>query len=156
MREFVVRPLQPADVPSAFAVARELSKWFNADGLEKIRRDLGLHEGFVAVDDTRLLGFATWHPLDSETAELSWIGVVEEEQGRGVGTALLAAIAGATRRHGHRFLDVATVADSLNYQPYEGTRRFYRARGFSDYRVDSKFYGKGDDRYDRLLLRLAL
>ena len=151
---FVVRPFGPSDAPAVLAVARGLPKWFNPEGLENIERDLDHHEGFVAVLDGRTLGFATWHPLDREVAELSWMGVAEEEQGRGIGTALVAAIAEASRRRGHRFLEVSTVADSVAYAPYAETRRFYRARGFPEHRVDRRFHGQGADRYDRLLLRL--
>ncbi|MEK6851821.1 MAG: GNAT family N-acetyltransferase, partial [Candidatus Thermoplasmatota archaeon] len=153
---FAGRPMEARDAPAVLAVARGLPKWFTAEGLEDIRRDLGSHEGFVAVRGDRTLGFATSYPLDREVAELSWIGVAEEEHGHGIGTALVAAIAEAARRRGHRFLEVSTVADDVEYAPYAETRRFYRARGFADHRVDSKFYGQGDDRYDRLLLRLPL
>lgn len=153
---FVVRTLAPSDVSAALDVSRGLPKWFNAEGLESIRRDLGIHEGFIAASDHLTLGFATWHPLDDEVADLSWIGVVERERRRGVGTALVASVAGAARRRGLRFLEVATVADSVAYAPYEETRRFYRTRGFGDFRVDPEFYGTGQDRYDRFRLRLPL
>jgi hypothetical protein len=57
---------------------------------------------------------------------------------------------------GFRTLEVATVADNVEYAPYAETRRFYRARGFTDFRVDARFWGSGDDRYDRLVLRRDL
>jgi len=153
---FVVRPLGSSDAPAVLAVARGLPKWFTAEGIEGIRRDLESHEGFVAVRGDCALGFATWFPWDPEVAELSWIAVAEEEHGQGAGTALLAAIAEAARLGGHRFLEVSTVADTVDYAPYAESREFYRARGFVDYRVDNEFDGQGDDRYDRLLLRLPL
>jgi ribosomal protein S18 acetylase RimI-like enzyme len=53
-------------------------------------------------------------------------------------------------------LEVDTVADNVEYEPYAETRRFYRAMGFQDVRVDEKFWGEGNDRYDRLVMRKDL
>ena len=45
------------------------------------------------------------------------------------------------------------VPNPVEYEPYAETRQFYRSRGFVDHCVDAKFFGEGEDRYDRLLLR---
>ena len=84
------------------------------------------------------------------------MGVKEREQRSGIGTALLSAVVRAARDAGFRVLEVGTVADSVDYPPYAETRRFYRARGFVDRRVDPKHYGEGEDRYNRLILHLDL
>jgi len=43
-------------------------------------------------------------------------------------------------------LEVSTVADSVEYEPYARTRSFYHALGFSDVQVDRKWYPSGEDR----------
>jgi len=114
------------------------------------------HGGFVAVREDRVLGFVTWAPSDDETANLTWMGVAEDLQRTGIGRALVKALVRDLRARGVHTLEVSTVADSVDYEPYAQTRHFYRAMGFVDHRVDPKYYGTGDDRYDRLVLRLAL
>ena len=151
-----VRPKGATDHAAILDIARRLSMWFTAEGLDEIRRDLPSHRGFVAVREGIVVGFATWNQLDAEVANLSWMGVEEAQRRRGIGTDLLAAVVDEVRRGGFRQLEVSTVADSVDYAPYADTRRFYRARGFHDYRVDIGYFGPPDDRYDRLLLRLDL
>lgn len=153
---FVVRPLEFADVPPILAVARSLAKWFDKEGLRRIALELASPKGFVALRAGRLAGFVLWKPMDADVAELTWIGVSEELQHRGIGTALLAALQTELRAAGYRTLEVSTVADNLDYEPYARTRRFYRARGFVDHRTDSLYWGSGDERYDRLVMRLPL
>lgn len=153
---FAVRPFEAADAPAVLALTGTLRKWFTSEGIAEIERDLASHAGYVAVRDNRLLGFTTWNPLDAEVANLSWMGVAEELRHAGIGTALLAALVTELRERGYRWLEVSTVADSVDYEPYAETRRFYRHRGFVDYRVDEKDFGPRDDPYDRLLLRLEL
>ncbi len=153
---FVVRRLEPYDRPSVLALAGSLEQWFNAEGLGRMARDLESHRGHVAVRERALLGFVMWAAADEEVAELTWMGVVADLRHRGIGTALLSELVMEVRRAGYRSLVVSTVADSVDYAPYADTRRFYRSRGFADDHVDPLYWGSGDDRYDRLVLRLDL
>ena len=153
---YALRPLGREDGPAVLSLARSLGKWFNAAGLAQMARDLTSHRGYVAVRGDRLLGFATWTRVDEETADLSWMGIAEDAQHQGIGTALLSLLSLDMREYGFRHLTVSTVADSVDYEPYAATRRFYRARGFADYRIDPGYWGEADDRYDRLVLRLDL
>jgi len=153
---FVVRRLEKEDAAAVRELARSLGAWFNADGLVRIARDLDIHAGYVAERTRRLAGFVTWARIDAAVAELSWMGVAQDLRHRGIGTALLAALVADLRSAGFRVLEVSTVADSVEYEPYAQTRRFYRTRGFTDFRVDARFWGSGDDRYDRLVLRRDL
>ncbi len=124
--------------------------------MARIARDLGTHPGFVAVQKGRIVGFVIWSRLDLQGADLCGMGVAEDVQRRGIGSALLAALIAKLRSSGLRYLEVSTVVDDVDYEPYVRTRRFYRARGFVDLRVDPRYGGSGDDRYDRLVLRRDL
>ena len=151
-----LRPKETSDHGAILDLAQTLNKWFTSEGLDEIRRDLAGHRGSVAVLRGTIVGFATWNPIDQDVANLSWMGVAESDHHRGIGTALLAAIVDDVRRGGFQHLEVSTVADSVDHVPYAETRRFYRSRGFRDFRVDVNRFGPPGDRYDRLLLRLDL
>ncbi len=153
---FVVRPLRIEDADAVRTLAGSLGKWFDAEGRRRIARDVSVRPGFVAEEGGRLVGFLLWTPHDREGADLSWMGVAEDRQHRGIGSALLAALVADLVSRKVRFLEVSTVADNVEYEPYAETRRFYRARRFSDFRVDPKYWGSGDVRYDRLVLRRSL
>lgn len=150
---WTIRALEAGDIPSILQVARGLDKWITRQGLCQIEADLGSHAGYVAASENRIVGFVLWTAQDKEVAGLSWVGVAEEAQHSGIGTALLARVFADLRRNGYRHLEVSTVADTVDYAPYAETRRFYRSHGFADYRVDKGYYGEGEDRYDRLVLR---
>ncbi|HYM39303.1 MAG TPA: GNAT family N-acetyltransferase [Thermoplasmata archaeon] len=155
-RAFVVRGLRREDGATVLELARSLGRWFNAEGLSQMARGMESYRGYVAATQNRIVGFLLWAPADLGVAELSWMGVSEEFQRRGVGTTLLSAAVAELRSAGFRTLEVSTVADSVDYEPYARTRKFYRARGFADFRVDPGYWGAGDDRYDRLVLRRDL
>lgn len=148
--------MAPGDREAILTLARSLDKWFTPQGLTEVGEDLESHEGYVATRGTSFVGFLTWAPASEDIARLSWIGVEEDAQHAGIGTSLLAAAVADLRRSRFRSLEVSTVADTVDYEPYAETRRFYRSRGFVDVRVDERFFGEGDRRYDRLMLRRDL
>jgi GNAT superfamily N-acetyltransferase len=138
-------------------LARTLGAWFNKEGLLDMERDLSTNPaGFVAREGVRIVGFATWAPLEGGVADLRWIGVEESKQRSGIGTALLRAVVSQVRALGFKSIEVSTVAETVPYPPYERTRQFYQARGFRPQRVDPLFYRKGSDRYDRVVLALPI
>lgn len=156
-RPWTIRSIERDDAPAILAVVRSLSKWFTSQAHQDAARELSTHGGFVAVRGRSVLGFILWTPTsDATVAELSWIGVAEDEPHSGIGTSLLPALATVLRSRGFLHLEVDTVANNVDYEPYAETRRFYRARGFVDHRVDPKFYREGDEKYDRLVLGLDL
>lgn len=151
-----VRRLEPEDAAAVVALSQTLRPWFDATGLERIARDVEIQEGFVAMQEGRLVGFVTWAPLARDVADLTWMGVAGDLQRQGIGTGLVTRLAAELRARGFQSLDVSTVADNVDYEPYDRTRKFYRATGFTDLRVDGNYWGSGDDRYDRLVLRYDL
>ena len=137
-------------------IARNLPDWFNERGLAQMAQDLQSQRGFVAQRNGRVVGFATWHSLGDDTADLSWLAVAKGFHRQGIGSALVETLLHRLHADQVRYLEVSTVADSVDDEPYANTRKFYRALGFRDLRVDPSFWGEGTDRYDRLVLRLDL
>lgn len=156
-----IRGAAASDCEAMLSVARSLPEWFNEQGLREMARDFASHQGLVAVSgsgaEAEVVGFATWFPSPDPTepnlAEITWLGVRREFQGRGIGRRLVDALADRCRQTGVTVLQVSTLADSVDYAPYVGTRAFYRRLGFRDWRVDVGYYGPDAD---RLVLRKVL
>jgi GNAT superfamily N-acetyltransferase len=108
-------------------VLRDLPEWF---GIEEATaayvRDVAQLPTF-AVGDEAFLSLKQHTP---HAAEVYVMGVREQSQGRGLGSALLAAAEEYLRRLGVEFLQVKTLGPSRPDEHYERTRRFYEARGF--------------------------
>ena len=110
-------------------IARGLATHFNDDALERMPGDLAEHRLLVAEDDGRIVGFLTVLEGDRQ-AEISWMGVRRELHRRGIGRTLMAMAETLLIRRGVRKLIVRTLADTVVYEPYEATRRFYESMGF--------------------------
>lgn len=81
---------------------------------------------FLSGEEDGWLGFAATRRLDQTQCELAGILVTEEATGRGVGRALMAAVAASARRDGFEVLVVRTEVDN------ERAIAFYRSTGFMD------------------------
>lgn len=153
---FAIRTLTKADSGAVLTLARSLEDWFNEEGLKHMEQDLESHGGFVATSGDRVVGFVTFRPIDRVSADLSWLGVAREYHRMGLGRSLLQRLVDRLRGDGFNALEVSTVADSLDYEPYARTRAFYRALGFQDLHIDRGFFFDGNERYDRLVMKLDL
>jgi ribosomal protein S18 acetylase RimI-like enzyme len=127
----MIRPLGAADAEQCDAVIRSLPDWFGNDqGIAEAAAAVRAQAGFVSEVDGVVTGFLTWKRHHPDTAEITWLAVHRDHRGGGTGTALveeLVSSAGALR-----YLTVKTLSASCEYPPYDETRAFYRARGFTE------------------------
>ena len=151
----LIREIAAGDREEIDSIARALHPtWFTKRALEDIAHAVQTQNGYVAVDDGRCVGFGTYMPTSNpKTAELTWIGVHPDLHRRGVGRRLVNALERELAGKGYEWLEVSTVAETEDYEPYARTRSFYHAVGFIDLAVESKGWPSGDD---RLLLRKHL
>ena len=124
-----IRPMRPADVADALAVARALPEWFNDAGLRQMEADLPRHDGAVAASGAEIVGFVTWS-VSEEFGEITWIGVAPGRHRSGIGTRLIDHALDRLREAGVPEARVETLGESVDYEPYERTRAFYRKAGF--------------------------
>jgi ribosomal protein S18 acetylase RimI-like enzyme len=66
-----------------------------------------------------------------ETLEIYFLAVRRDRHRAGAGRALVAHAEATAAATGARFLSVKTRGPSKPYEPYERTRRFYQAMGFT-------------------------
>ena len=77
-----------------------------------------------------VVGFVAIKRKNNHVAEISWMAVELEHQRQGIGSALVDRVANDLRSQGIRVLEVKTLAEDVEYSPYEKTRRFYEKMGF--------------------------
>ena len=127
-----VRRMEPADVEAVVAVARSLPQWFTESGVANMTVDLANNLGFVAEVEGRIVGFVSWFSYEG-VAQISWMGLRPDYHRQGLGRRLLEELERWLRASGARVLRVQTLGDSVDYEPYERTRAFYRRLGFVDF-----------------------
>jgi len=120
-----------AQVETCMDIARALRTHFNDNAMVQMPKDLGAHHLYVAEeDDGAVVGFLTLLRRSPDVGDISWMGVMPDHQRQGVGTALVDRAARDLVTDGATIMMVHTLADTVEYGPYEATRAFYRAVGF--------------------------
>ena len=149
-----IREIIQEDHTTIVEMAKSLRQWFTELGVQQIAGDLRTQKGLVALEDENVAGFVTYAvAVDERVAELTWIAVHPNFHRKGIGRSLVEALEEVLVSLGVSAIEVSTVADTVEYEPYTRTRSFYHALGFLDVRVDRGWYPSGDD---RLLLRKLL
>lgn len=108
-----------------------LPTWFGIEesNAEYIRSATEL-PGLVARTDTEAIGMLLCRRHFPESAEIHVFAVDPAWHRRGVGSALVAALAADLRTEGRQVLQVKTLGPSHPDPGYAKTRAFYRAIGF--------------------------
>ncbi|UCF07862.1 MAG: GNAT family N-acetyltransferase, partial [Thermoplasmata archaeon] len=110
-----------------------LPEWFTKTGIEYMSTDLRFQHGFIAVNDTRVVGFISFFVTEG-MGHIGWIGMLPEFHRQGIGRKLVDQLISELSQKGVHELRVNTLGDSVEYEPYERTRAFYRGIGFKDFR----------------------
>jgi GNAT superfamily N-acetyltransferase len=125
-----VRPAIPNDIPAIVSLAQSLDAWFDEHALTiAIPTDVKHQTTFIAIDRGELIGFISLYVAEGRL-NIGWIGVRKDWHRRGAGTALVVRAEQSARDLGLDTLTVATLGDSVDFEPYERTRRFYFKNGF--------------------------
>ena len=125
------------------SIMHSLRKWFNpAEDIEAkalLHRDMDF---VAAYNGDGAVGFLALKQHNLYTCEIFNMGVLEEYHGQGLGSALIEAACAYCHRQGNRFLTIKTLDASVNYEPYERTRAFYRRRGFLPLEVIKNYWNE--------------
>ena len=129
-----IQPLEEEHYASILTITEGLPEWFDETARSKsILTDIRHQEGFVAVSEQRVVGFMTLYVAEGRL-HIGWLGVDKAFQRQGIGSRLIAAAEMRARDIGIDELATYMLGDSVEYQPYEETRRFYWKCGFSVYK----------------------
>ncbi|APF34257.1 N-acetyltransferase [Microbacterium sp. AISO3] len=135
-REHDIRPIDPADAGEVLTLQRaafvsEALIYDAADmppltqTLDELRAELHENLGCVALDDGRIVGAARAR-LDGELLLIGRIAIAPDQQGSGLGTALLAAVEERGRQAGAREAELFTGSLS------EANLRLYEREGYAE------------------------
>ncbi len=109
-----------------------LDDWFEPAAWDTIKTTLAPDTTLLAVDGAqRVIGFVVVRIERDAVGRIAWAGVDASAQRRGVGRAMFDYIIGEARAAGLTELRVETMSDTVDYAPFERTRAFYQALGFT-------------------------
>lgn len=110
-------------------VASSLIEHFTESGLEQLALDLKTQKGLVVLLDSSVEGFITYFSYQG-AVEIGWMGISKKCQGSGLGKGLIKELVKELKELGFKKVQVKTLDESVEYEPYEKTRQFYYSQGF--------------------------
>lgn len=122
-------------------IMNALPEWFSPP--EDIINKSRMHRAYpfvAAYDDDRAIGFAALKIHNQYTVDVYNLGVLKEYHRNGIGHRLMAACVQYCEENHYKFLTVKTLDESAVYEPYNGTRAFYKKEGFYPLEVFTTFW----------------
>lgn len=126
----VVNEKSISNLNACVNIAKELPDFFNQDGIRKIGEALKKDDVYLYVESEEVLGFATIDRKNDFVAEISWMAIDRNQHRNGIGSKLIDFISKALKDKGYKLLEVKTLSEIEDYEPYERTRNFYRKNSF--------------------------
>lgn len=119
-----------ADYDDCVELMRSLPSSFTPSGIDNFVKELPKSHLMVVKSNDNLLGFITLVFHDRKLAEITWLAVAPNSQGKGLGTQLVRQAEQAARDHGTLRMEVKTLAEGPESPQYERTRQFYEKLGY--------------------------
>ncbi len=139
----IVREVKDKDLKEKITVdiMGSLPEWFNPP--ESIPEKAVIHRDFpffAAFENDTCIGFAALKLHNEYTADIYNVGVLKKYHRHGAGHMLIAACERYCAEKNMKFLTVKTLDESAEYEPYNGTRAFYKKEGFIPLEVFTTFW----------------
>lgn len=122
-------------------IMNALPEWFSPE--EDIINKSKIHREYpfmAAYAGDCAIGFVTLKIHNAYTADIYNLGVLREYHKMGIGHRLIEECVRYCKDNGYRFLTVKTLDESAEYEPYNGTRTFYKREGFYPLEVFTTFW----------------
>lgn len=114
----------------------QLPDWFGIpEAIDEYVAKAQRATALVAIADGREVGLLTLVRHTPFAAEIDVMAVTPDHHRRGVGRAMVDRAERVLALDGVEYLQVKTLADTVEYEPYARTRAFYAACGFRPLQV---------------------
>ena len=133
-----IRKAKKEDFKSCLAISRSLPEWFEEKELSEIHRQI-LSLPTYLIEDVGILAFVIIEDKATETVEIKHLAVSRDHRRSGLGTKLLEYIEKEYSKK--TYIEVKTLDESAEYEPYVSTRSFYEKNGFTKVEVIDPYPG---------------
>lgn len=133
-----IRQTTSEDHPGCLDIARFLPEWFDDKEIARISKDLESFDNFVLEVGGIIKAFVVCEDKNEEV-EILHLAVDRNEHGKGYGSALTKHI--EKNYPNAKSIIVKTLDESVDYPPYESTRKFYEKNGFKKTEVIDDYPG---------------
>jgi ribosomal protein S18 acetylase RimI-like enzyme len=146
MSRIILKSAPPQDRDQIMEIIKTLPKYFVPAHWPEIEDDVKNQENISAYYGNNIIGFVNYKIHSPDMAEILWMAVSPNIKSRGLGSILMNEFIKQITDKKIKAIELATIASTDEFKPYEGTRRFYKKHGFKEIRIDKDYYGPGEDR----------
>jgi N-acetylglutamate synthase-like GNAT family acetyltransferase len=139
-----IRIATEQDKKEAIKIAKQLKEWFTKIAVRDMKVDFKLNNLIVALDKNKVIGFICYTSYNGRM-QLIWMGVKRDIHRKGVGEFLLKWLEKESKKFKLHTIELETLSDLYNYEPYKRTRAFYSKNGFKKI-FEKKARIKGGDK----------
>lgn len=107
------------------SIVNSLPDWFDEKGRSEYVSGVGETNVWASYDNEKPVGFISIKKNNEFTSEIYVLGVLNEYQGKGIGSDLLDIVCHDLTEAKIKLLAVKTLDSSAEYEPYDRTRNFY-------------------------------
>jgi len=125
----IIRKATKTDISPSLNIAKELNEWFTKEAIKNMKIDFSINNLIIATEKKEIFGFLCYSSYNS-IMQLIWMGIKKDSQRKGIGKTLLKWLVKEAKKKGLRTIEVETLPDEINYEPYNLTRSFYYKNGF--------------------------
>lgn len=126
-------------------ILRALPNWFGIESaILNYIADVKKMETWVVQDKNETVGFVSINKHNSYTAEIHVMGILENYQGKSLGSDLVKYIEDTLRNENFKFLTVKTLSASRPNEFYDKTRKFYLKNGFAPLEEFKTLWGEAN------------
>ena len=111
----------------AIEIAKTLKDWFNDEAIKNLKVDFEHNTVVIAKDKEEVVGFMCYTTNCGRTL-LIWLGA--KKGSKGVGQALIDWLVVKSKELGMYTIELETLPEEEEYEPYVKTREFYYKNGF--------------------------
>ena len=134
----MIRKATHQDSIDCLNIAKGLPEWFNEKGIQEIADDL-INLPTYVYDEDGILGFACIQEKSDKTAEIKQLAVKKMNHRLGIGTRLVRYL--EKEIIPNKIIEVKTLDESCDYEPYKETRAFYKKNSFTKIEVIDPYPG---------------
>lgn len=126
--------IENADKKSVYTqeVLEKLPQWFgNKQGLDEYVKEVRMFPYWAALSkENECIGFFSAKIHYGHTGDIFVCGVLPEHQREGIGKSIYHVVEEYLYKNNCKYVMVKTLSDTVEYEPYERTRKFYESIGF--------------------------
>jgi GNAT superfamily N-acetyltransferase len=141
----ITQAASPFEIEQCIQLAKSLPAYFSDSAIIEMAHDFQHHDLYIARGDQQVVGLISICRKNYLVAEISWLAVAEDHHRSGIGTLLLQTAVQQLRQDQFQLLEVKTLAESVDYEPYVRTHRFYQKHQFISLEIIHPYPGWDDE-----------